>query len=516
MIEQDDKEGLSGNQQRYNEKLHYRRQFILGESFLDKYSSWKKLTLNEHYALTVHPELNVQQISSGKITITLIGYILDPYEPNASNLKIINRLMADFSHVGTFGDFLKSTFSLGGRWVLLIEDSVSLKLFHDVTGCRQVFYTESNEGELLWCASQPNLIAEKVNITLNPEAVDFLKSGEEKGNEYIFPGDTSLYKGVRHLLPNHYLNLSTGEVVRYWPKDSLNDLSLKDCVSKASKLLKGLMQCAFNRFPLGLSLTAGRDTRLMLASAGGFKERLKCFTLMYWELNKQSPDIKIPTLLCKRLGIFHHIIQCQEKATDDFLSIFKKNVSGAHQAYGSIAEGLYEKFPQERVCIKGIAIPVAKWHYQRKLTNRKRRSVTPELLAELNDSKGNLFAIKNFDLWLRGIENCYNIDILDLFKWEISEGNWQAMAQLEFDIAHEVFVPFNCRELLTTMLSLDVEYRKPPKYILHSELIARLWPEVLIEPINPPVGIREHIKSFLPHPFYLFLKSIKEFMGFLK
>ena len=79
----------------------------------------------------------------------------------------------------------------------------------------------------------------------------------------------------------------------------------------------------------------------------------------------------------------------------------------------------------------------------------------------------------------------YGFKILDLFCWEQRMGNWQAMSQTEWDIVQEVFTPFNCRELLTTLLAVDLKFRKEPNYRLYREIINTLWNDVLSEPINP-------------------------------
>jgi hypothetical protein len=130
------------------------------------------------------------------------------------------------------------------------------------------------------------------------------------------------------------------------------------------------------------------------------------------------------------------------------------------------------------------------------------------------NSKHDSFAIKNLEEWLSDASKTYNINILHLFMWENREGNWQAMTQLEWDIVQEVFVPFNCRSLLTIILSLDEKYRMPPEYSFRTALIAKLWPELLTKPINPPFGIRSRTKELLVktrlYPFvataYYFLK----------
>jgi hypothetical protein len=80
------------------------------------------------------------------------------------------------------------------------------------------------------------------------------------------------------------------------------------------------------------------------------------------------------------------------------------------------------------------------------------------------------------------------LDPLSLFFWEDREGNWQAMTHVEFDVAREIFVPYNCRTLLANMLSIPESDRSKPEFRLHKKMMLQLWPEVLIEPINPPAN----------------------------
>ena len=112
--------------------------------------------------------------------------------------------------------------------------------------------------------------------------------------------------------------------------------------------------------------------------------------------------------------------------------------------------------------------------------------MTPQLLASLTEMGNDLFAIRSFEQWLKGIPDTFNYNPLDLLYWEQRCGNWLAMCQLEFDIAwKDIFTPFNCRELLVNMLAVEEKYRKPPKYEFYTEVMLQLWPEVLSAPINP-------------------------------
>ena len=102
--------------------------------------------------------------------------------------------------------------------------------------------------------------------------------------------------------------------------------------------------------------------------------------------------------------------------------------------------------------------------------------------------RGNSFAIKQYEKWLSettGIYEDFGINILDLFFWEQREANWGSMNQIEADVAHESFFPYNCRRLLEILLSANEKYRMPPNYELNRKLVSYMWPEALSVPINP-------------------------------
>ena len=68
--------------------------------------------------------------------------------------------------------------------------------------------------------------------------------------------------------------------------------------------------------------------------------------------------------------------------------------------------------------------------------------------------------------------------------WEQRSGRWQAGDQLERDLDHETFVPFNSREYFTTLLGVPAKHRRSPEP-LHRAMIRAMWSETLSVPINP-------------------------------
>ena len=223
---------------------------------------------------------------------------------------------------------------------------------------------------------------------------------------------------------------------------------------------------------------------MILASSRQIKDSVHYFTLIYWNRSKEHPDIKVPSRLLKKLGLKHHVIRCPDSMEKEFADIYRANVTTAHDVYGTIAQGLYYHFPQDRVCVKGNCVEIVKFRNRQPVPDDG--TITPEKLATGTKYATDSFALRAFESWLQDAKCRHNVNIWDLFRWEIRHGCWQAMSQLEWDIVHEVLTPFNCRSLLTTLLSVDESYRKIPDFTLYKSIIAELWPEVLTEPINPP------------------------------
>jgi hypothetical protein len=247
-----------------------RNQFILGPRFLETFAGWRQVKIG-HWHLTAHPNLSVCQVTNGDKWAALIGYALDSKRPKATDADILADLLQD----GPIS-FLERIDKLGGRWVLILNNGQSTRLFHDACGSRQVFYS----ADPLWCASQPELIANVLGLDIDPEADDFLTLQLVKGDpEAWWPGDSSPYKEVRALLPNHHLNLDEAQTVRYWPRQVLPPLTLENGAQAVADTLQGIVKAAAHRFDLCLSLSAGYDSRCILAASRAVIDDLSFSTI---------------------------------------------------------------------------------------------------------------------------------------------------------------------------------------------------------------------------------------------
>jgi hypothetical protein len=462
----------------------YVNQFILGTRFAEQLDGWQRIAIAGGLKLTAYPSLACTQVANGRRELTLIGHILDPHAPDTSNGDILSALL---SHFTNRENLISATEDFGGRWLVIAVDGERAFLFHDALGLRQAFYTDPAETGAIWVTSQAGLAAEMLSLTPDEQALDYMDTQTfRRTSQSRFPAAASTFKGLKHLLPNHWLDLNTGGSYRYWPSAPLQAWTSEAAADRIVKLLAGQIRAVVARFDTALSITAGFDSRLMLAAARDVVGRVNLVTLRQGKMPDDHPDTDIPARLLKRLDLSHEIVRAAPTMTPEFSLQYKRNVYLAHDHYGHDAEAILRRFRREKAALTGAGAEVGRCPFRGKLPHADHVRYTPELLARLEYGSTHPFLVDHFREWLLDASQQRYVKLLDLFEWEQDYGNWLAMTQLEFDVAwREIFTPYNCRAVFATMLGVDEKYRKAPDYLLFRQAIEKAWPELLSEPINP-------------------------------
>lgn len=486
----------------FNLEKHFlfgRRQFILGPSIIKSLINWKSLKINNELFLTYHPDLGVDYVRNESKIFVLLGIILDPFHPELSNKEVLLNL----SRSGSFEELIENTYHLGGRWIIIYDNANQTNVFHDATGNRQIFFTNVNDK--IWCASQPHFIAEylKINKTEDKEVLDFMNSTLYKEYEHAWIGDGTFYDEIYHLLPNHFLDIRNRKVKRYWPNEKfiMRKIPIEQSIELSSQILQGMIKSVSLRYPILLAVTAGIDSRILLAASKIIKDKVYYF-IQEFASNRGSYDINVPKRLLKKLQLEFHVEKCEKIIKDEeFNQFFYKNVAVIQtEAKKVLHYNFYEKF-QGKIYISGNVSEIARNYY-----GVDKNNMTAERLARTYERRLSIsyehtvdkYKLRKIDEWLfeaARIAESSNVSILDLFCWEQDMGNWGAMFAADLDIAIEVIYPFNCRTLLIQLLSVDEKYRLSNN-ILYKELIKKMWKEALCEPINP-VGFNTRILNLI-------------------
>lgn len=467
------------NTPKIDNSLLYRRQYFFGSNFIEKFPNWNKKEIGYNTFLTFHPDLEFASAKKNNIELFLLGFFFDPNNPNFTNLEILKNILL---HNTNFKDIIKATYTLAGRWALIYSDDKNKFVFNDPAGLRQIFYSTYNNS--VWCAAQPHILAKELNCDLDddPDIQEYINSKLYLLWERSWIGDGTPFKNIFHLLPNHYLDLNNGKVTRYWPDEQYVELSLNEAAIKCKELLQSIFKAAINRSEIAQSVTAGWDTRLMLAISKDFRDKIYYFVQKFDSLTNDSSDIKIPRELLSNLGLYLHIIDAK-LYNSDFDNIYKKNVYSLQADEKKYQHFNYFQSFQNKLIISGNVSPIIKNNIPPQVDE-----INAANLARLLERQNQKYAIKQIDNWLNSTlssTNKYNFNIIKLFYWENHYANWGAMFNAELDIAIEEFAPLNCRKLITIMLSIDDKYRDHDHVDIYQRIMELSWPEVLQLPINP-------------------------------
>ena len=82
-------------------KLPYRRQFLLARTEIPALSDWRRTPVSELHLYT-HPDLDVCSISDARRTVVLIGYWFDSVLPEKGNLEILKDVFAGANSLNGF------------------------------------------------------------------------------------------------------------------------------------------------------------------------------------------------------------------------------------------------------------------------------------------------------------------------------------------------------------------------------------------------------------------------------
>ena len=469
------------------ERVLHRRQFVLGPRAVTRLAGWQQIPLGGELVLTAHPELPVCQARRRDLTLTLLGHALDPADPAATNAALVERLADSVPPGGSLDVLAPSVNGLAGRWVLVACCARESRLYLDAGGTRQVYHADpglaAREGT--WCASQPGLIAEELGLHVDPEFLEYLEGRKKAGmRQYWWPGPGSPYAGICLLLPNHDLDLQTGESRRFWPTRARQEVDFEEAVERCASKLQGIVAAAVQRFPIALSLTSGCDSRTILAACRDWMDHVWCYTWTVDSHEGSHRDAEVAERVLRRVGREHHVVRMPSDMQPSFRDVYNKNSLFAHEQWGAWAQGFAEQCPPDHVRFVGSHSDISRGYYSIESRVPEGR-LTGRTLGEALWLGSSPVVTRALDRWLDGLKDANGYDLLELLKWEQRAGSWAAMNFTEWDLVQDVVAPFSCHELITTMLQVPSHRRKYPANELHLAMIRRMWPELLEEPINP-------------------------------
>ncbi len=471
------------------DNLLYRRQFVLGNRPVPGFPEWNTISFAS-FRLKVHPDLETTRAHRSARELLLLGFALSHRRPDANNQELMDEMAETCPDIATMFEYCRD---LCGRYVLVFNFAGKTGLVNDLIGSRAVYYWTHQD--TIWCASQPSTLARLLGIDEDhSHAVQTYVEGEMfASGEGSWIGDGTKYAGVKHLLPNHYLDFEEKASFRYWPTCPPAAMDLEAASQRCAEMLENTMRAASNRFQLSMAITAGWESRCLLAASRNVRTKIYLYIQKFGGMKNSHPDIRIPRRLARKLGFTFHVIECGDYRDDAFDDALEKNVFLLHNPAKKV---LYRSFYQNfrgRVNAGGYIGEITRTRYGIDPV----QSIADLLgIVKLAHSQ---YAVTSLEGWYDEAKSRCEIlgyCLRDLFFWEQKLGNWGSMFAAELDIALDEFYPFGTRRLIETALAVDGNLRSYRDPSLYRAMIKIMWPELLSEPINP-IGARTRINMFI-------------------
>jgi asparagine synthase (glutamine-hydrolysing) len=208
---------------------------------------------------------------------------------------------------------------IDGMFAFAVWDGAArrLMLARDRMGQKPLFYATTNDGGLAFASEVKALLAHpEVRPTIDPEGLAAYLTFE------YLPGELSMVKGVRKLLPGTWLSFEAGDIEssRYW------DIPINDgpCPPDAVQRFTELFDRAVERrlmadVPLGVFLSGGIDSSSVAASV--VRQRtavnVKTFSIGFHE--KSYDESSMARMVAEHLGTEHHERMFTAEAMRDVL-----------------------------------------------------------------------------------------------------------------------------------------------------------------------------------------------------
>ncbi len=140
--------------------------------------------------------------------------------------------------------------------------------------------------------------------------VERCQAEPELGANKFFPAGLTRTDETRRLLPNFVMELSASRAGRRWPTKPFATEKVDRVREVVLNRVASTIRAASGSYRLNAGLTAGRDSRMVLASAGRARlaGSIKWFTYAY-PSNEKPEDLPLALEIARRLGLDHRVIE---------------------------------------------------------------------------------------------------------------------------------------------------------------------------------------------------------------
>lgn len=452
-------------------------------------------TVFKEFSIFNHQKLSLSIANHQTNSVAILGFIIDPFSFEKSNQDIANDLVLHPNKETLF----KALEKYSGRYVIISSINNNTIIITDFIAQRHVYYFFEDSNIFLSSCDALLLNVLKLEPEINPDVKTLINTPTFlKVQQHWLLGETEWDRRLKQILPNHYLNTNT-KVTQRMPLFISKALNKKQVLDLSKTILKNSLKAVTNRYKCYLALTAGLDSRLAMAASLDFKNKINYFTF-----KRQDPyvlkDAEIAQKLATRYSLNYKSI-IPEKLQDAFIKKYKNQfiVSRLLLRTQNI-QWFKNQTLTQAINISGTGGEIQRCYYDNKLFN------TAQSICKAIDMPAHSYHLNAINKWLPDAKvycEKYNINLSDLFFYEIRLGKWSSKVALEMDFTGvEEFSPFNNKLLAFSILfNIPETERLGNAFLFRKALTQSFLPDAFNIPTNPKI-VKDYIKQIIGYKYY--------------
>ena len=439
------------------ELFRFRRQWIVGTGVATLNSAWQSIDLASGHTLIYHPDLRVSTRRDGDRQIVVLGTAIHTAASCAPPLSVIDKLDRE--------SIVQWLVRLAGRYVVLFSEANNLYLYTDPAGMMGVFHTCAK------AASTPGLLLRGEDQAVRETAI------QRELEETFFPGTMCAHSGVNALMANHELHLNSGAARRFWSPDP-GQKGDKAPIQELCELLQRIVIGVRSSGQLLVSLTGGKDSRVVLAAVRAFAAEVRFFTILTPHSNDN--DARYSSELAVKFQLKHQVVRSMS-LPQWVTSAYDEIGSGMlHAGMRPELDGVRRIATSGCVHVGGFGGEVLRAHLWP--SRRPKRTDTMTLTRQAFSCAAPS-VVDAVDQWRRSVPlDTSPPTVFDLFEFEQRSGRSAGIVEACSSLFHETVLAFNSRELFQLIQRVPLEMRYAGT--LNDTLIRTMWPQLLEVPFT--------------------------------
>lgn len=398
-----------------------------------------------------------------------------------------SEVRADFAVADEHAFVRRILYGLHGSFVAISEGPLGRHLYPDFGGTIP----------LCWCEDSGR-IGSSADQILDDEEYEtrFLRERHRRhvaseGNGWI-TGTLTVHRGIRRLLPGHALDLQTLQPRRVWPLPGELQLgeSLDVAAATAADAIRGFVEAAAQECRTAITMTAGFDSRILLAAARHVLGRIEFAT---FGSAGDGLDQDLSARICRALGAQHRLIAIREAPPAD-REIWDRRVGHCmaevnRRIHPTLAE------VQSDIVLTGMYGEAGRARlYRHDIDSINDRPATAEFVLSRLTLPLEPDQLADIAAWVDGLSWMPRSMVLDMAFNELKFGTW-AMGQAPVQKAIKLsWMPY-C-QLAVQKAFLETPPEVKGTTALFQAIGMRLWPDAMAFPVNRYGDWRDWLGKF--------------------